>query len=241
MADDHDIFARIPVEFRNGAWVNENGRRLVAAPGTKAEFWIKQQALPDLWPHVDVATSASGQFLDKGSCLRFALSVRHKNQLTEELASHLILPHDMWHKVEWGPVKGWYSTDAHFIQVELGEPSDAQRAEFPSFTGGLLIKVRGHNITEIEPSSFDLPKGIEARKPQSLNHAYTILSEVYELHRASHTGSVYQRVFYEGNGGIWYPLELLRKIGIAQANGDKPHEESLANSFWASKKWIKDG
>jgi len=45
----------------------------------------------------------------------------------------------------------------------------------------------------------------------SLNHAFTMLSEQYESHRLSHTGSAYTRVFYKEADGRWYPLSDLRE------------------------------
>jgi hypothetical protein len=49
---------------------------------------------------------------------------------------------------------------------------------------------------------------------ESVNETYTRISEVYEPHRRSHTGNVFQKVLYlrktVGIREIWSPLEVLR-------------------------------
>jgi len=54
------------------------------------------------------------------------------------------------------------------------------------------------------------PEEFEMESAQSLNHAFTKLSERFETHRLSHTGSVYSRVFYKESDSHWYPLEELK-------------------------------
>jgi hypothetical protein len=49
------------------------------------------------------------------------------------------------------------------------------------------------------------------RKVVSLNHAFTVLSERYETNRLSHTGNVFERVFYfDSAAGRWRVLGELR-------------------------------
>lgn len=56
-----------------------------------------------------------------------------------------------------------------------------------------------------------LPEAVQVKvTPKSLNHAYTLLSERIELDRMSHTGNVYQLIFYKESDGKWYPLDKLR-------------------------------
>lgn len=48
------------------------------------------------------------------------------------------------------------------------------------------------------------------QKASSLNHAYTLISMAFEPGRRSHTGNVFQRVYYQENGRYWRLLENLR-------------------------------
>jgi hypothetical protein len=45
---------------------------------------------------------------------------------------------------------------------------------------------------------------------RSLNHAYTLMSQVFESSRMSHTGNVFKRVYFKDVNGKWYPLENKR-------------------------------
>ena len=61
----------------------------------------------------------------------------------------------------------------------------------------------------------------------SLNHAFTRLSEQYERHRISHTGNVYERMFYEEANGAWYPLAGLRD-GVRERA-----EQAILSEAWS--------
>lgn len=237
MNDEFETFVRIPVHFENGAWVTETGRSLIAANGTTAEFVMPTGAVKKLWPERDICVLECAQFLNQGAALRIAIRVRHRDELKDALLKHLISPIDMMGRVEWGTVQGWHSTEAHFIEVVLGDPTTPQKEKFPDFSGGLMVKVRGTAIEEVIPSRFNLPEGISDKKPLSLNHAYTILSEIYEVHRASHTGSIYQTIFYQGADDCWYPLGLLKKVGLELERDGHKNTENLVSEFWRSAEW----
>jgi hypothetical protein len=73
----------------------------------------------------------------------------------------------------------------------------------------LTILLRGTKRPILSSCPCFIPKlNVLAR---SLNHAYSLISERYEPHRASHTGNVFQKVFYKSEEGIWRPLESLRR------------------------------
>ena len=60
--------------------------------------------------------------------------------------------------------------------------------------GGLWLNVKGLDKTDIISSPICMPDGCKEKTAISLNHAFTMLSEMYETHRLSHTGNVYNRV-----------------------------------------------
>jgi hypothetical protein len=109
----------------------------------------------------------------------------------------------------------------------IGPANERMKKSHPEFTGGLLVTTQGRSITRISASTIALPDAVSDRVPISLNHALTILSEVYETHRLSHTGNIYEQVFYQEEDGKWYPLAFLRK---GYRNGPNP---SLARRFWS--------
>jgi hypothetical protein len=83
--------------------------------------------------------------------------------------------------------------------------------------GGLWLNVKGLDKTDIISSPIWMPDGCKEKTAISLNHAFTMLSEMYETHRLSHTGNVYNRVFYQEANGYWYPLADLREGVLANA------------------------
>jgi hypothetical protein len=60
-----------------------------------------------------------------------------------------------------------------------------------------------------------LPEGITDEEVDSLDYAFILLSEKFEPWRRSHTGNIYERIFYQEESGIWHPLNVLRNAAIA--------------------------
>jgi hypothetical protein len=81
----------------------------------------------------------------------------------------------------------------------------------------------------IESGSVQLPDVEEALPPtaDSLNHAFTLLSRVFEPWRKAHTGSIYERVFYRESNDTWYPLKFLRDRTMVEA------ERAVIAGLWA--------
>ena len=55
--------------------------------------------------------------------------------------------------------------------------------------GGLWLKLKGLELTELVGSTVLMPAGFEPVTAISLNRALTLLSQAYEKHRISNTGS----------------------------------------------------
>lgn len=226
MNDEFDLFARIPVRFERGKWVTRRGSALVAAHGTRAEFLISKDALPLLEGEPSREKESLRPFLSFGGKLLIALAVVDMERILPDLANKLVSPEEMKGKVAWEYVNSRPFTAAHFFPIVLGKPVLSQEADVPNFKGGLLLKTVGRTLSEIKPSEIQGMDGVGSRRAYSLNHALTILSEVYEVHRVSHTGNIFERIFYQEADGKWYPLEFLR-----HKYWDGP-EKSLARAFW---------
>jgi len=93
-------------------------------------------------------------------------------------------------------------------------------------SGGLWLKVKGLDKTDLISSTIRMPAELGQKTAISLNHALTMLSERHEIHRLSHTGNVYTRVFYQEGNGRWYPLADLREGVMANA------ERTLIADSW---------
>lgn len=118
-----------------------------------------------------------------------------------------------------------------FAKVVLGpprppKPSPQQPLNIGEPEGGLWLKLKGLERSELMTGQVFLPEEFDGKVAISLNHAFTLLSERYETHRLAHTGNVYQRVFYQDKDEQWYPIDDLRKGVKATA------ERQLLASAW---------
>ncbi len=89
---------------------------------------------------------------------------------------------------------------------------------------GVFLQFKGLNQVGISTGSIVLPSysdDVEAEQVDSLNFAFTRLSEKYEPWRKAHTGNVYERIFYQEKNNKWYPLDVMRSSISAK---DEQHE-----------------
>jgi len=69
------------------------------------------------------------------------------------------------------------------------------------------LLTRGTKNAELNPCECFIPA---LKLPaNSINHAYTLISERFEPHRTSHTANVFAKVHFEKNG-TWHRLKTLR-------------------------------
>lgn len=90
----------------------------------------------------------------------------------------------------------------------------------------LYLHLRGTKDAQLLPCACIVPALAEILKdkpPLSVNQAYTRISEHFEPHRLSHTGNVFNCVYYlQKPLRIWQPLKRLRDARQAQ------HESTIA-------------
>jgi hypothetical protein len=226
------MFDRLPSKtnpfskFMTGSYHDPNWTEKVTIPvkrvGDRWEFFyggdvpVKEHALGELT--IDTASIKDGPFrdrvtqealvciLDEGTTLRITLSDRecpiYKHQ--KEFATGLPIGATRVVEVQIGPVR----TNKSLKQMEL--PMVQEK-------GGLWLKVKGLERCELHGSTIKMPSDFGVAYAQSLNHAYTLLSERYEKHRLAHTGNVYERIFYQDKDQLWYPLGDLRQGVLATA------------------------
>ena len=89
------------------------------------------------------------------------------------------------------------------------------------------IHLEGLQAKGISTRTVQLPDNAFDCRAESLNPAFTMLSESYEPWRKSHTGNIYDRIYYQEKNGKWYPLNVLRNAAIAK------DEHQLIREQWA--------
>lgn len=143
-----------------------------------------------------------------------ALDPEAKNALPQELMKHAFNPREHGESVA-GPVDGMLIP--FFIRMPL------------------KMELRGGaKPARLEPCPCDI---VTLKKEAfSVNHAYTLLSEVYEPRRMSHTGNVFTKIYYFNvNKRAWEPLEALRRVHMKKTAMCLPEHglgKEKKTNFW---------
>lgn len=205
----------LPVQKVNGQWELIHGSGVPLPDGALAELSIDLSAVQDEAFKALITQELSVQVLPMGTTLYVALSDRGAGWSQSKTAVHLDIPTNYWPE---GATR--------FEPVTLG-PTSADRPDLFDEDGGLWIRHIGLDHSELRSSPIQLPDDFPTPVARSLNHALTLLSEHYEVHRISHTGSVYNKVFYRETNNTWLPLSVLRD-GVSRRA-----EESLLALAWS--------
>ena len=203
---------KLPVHLVNGQWQFFYGGEVPAAEGTPAEMVIDSARITDKDFLHRVTQRVVSHCLPRGTRLMVALSIR-----TVPTGSIFWSPeryHAQSIKVDERHLP---SDTTRFVPVFLGVINRPQTSLLFEEDGGLWMVVSGLGECELFSSSVNFPEKLEMESAQSLNHAFTKLSERFETHRLSHTGSVYSRVFYQESDMRWYPLEYLKSAALGRA------------------------
>jgi hypothetical protein len=171
-------------------------------------------------------TKAYHKVLDQGAPLLVGLTVKSDNRPPKKLEDLLKPRGGLWNQLGAATFDPGYRYDHHFVQIRLAGPTDRQARQFGTVRGGLWLVTEGINATGLASTMVTLPSEVSDKPVQSLNHAYTRLSEIFEMWRISHTGNIYQRILYEERNGNWYPLDVLRNMKLQQ------QEHQIAEALW---------
>jgi hypothetical protein len=208
----------VPVKRVGERWEFFYGGDVPVREGTLGELTISADQITDEQFRLRVKQELTVKILDEGIELLVALSDRSEN------GQHIgAWPTPYPASVPPGTTR--------FERVTLGpckvKPGQQELVESAPERGGLWLKLRGLERSELSGSTVKMPSGFPTSTATSLNHAFTLLSQAHEKHRISNTGNVYTRVFYQDRNKRWYPLDDLRKGVQAES------ERQLLNDLWA--------
>lgn len=218
---------RVPMKFVGGAWEIASGGQVPVKEGTEAEIRVPTHSITDASFLRQMTQKGVIPILPKDTTLRVLLSPKDGQGISKENLAHLLPLADPRMRIGQLRVPERFPADARFLEVRLSSPTTAQAQDFDFKDGGLWLIFEGAAPTDLRSSTIEIPDGVTDETAISLNHAFTLLSEVYEPWRKAHTGSVYERFYYQEADEKWYPLALLRDAGIAQ------QEQKIAADLWA--------
>lgn len=207
----------VPVKRVGERWEFFYGGDVPVREGTLGELTLSANQISDERFRQRVSQELVVKILEEGAPLLVALSDRSRG------GAHI----GTWPDIDLSSVP---AGTTRFERVTLGpcKPKSVQpELDGIRETGGLWLKLKGLERSELTGSTVAMPQGFELAAATSLNHALTLLSQVYETHRISNTGNVYTRVFYQEKSDRWYPLNDLR-TGV-QVEG----ERLLLSDLWS--------
>ncbi len=217
---------RVPVKFINGNWEYFYGGFLPMKEGAVADLILNEGSVKDKQFIEKLKCKSRHKILDKGTKLLVALTIKSEPAIDAKLYKHLmsldsnrICLGTVFHQI-------LLSVDTRFVSITIGGATETQKNTDPNAEGGIWLDVQGLRPKGVITSGVDLPEGVSDEPAISLNHAFTLLSEAYEPWRKSHTGNIYDRMFYKEKNGKWYPLEVLRNRAITK------DENQLINDQW---------
>lgn len=212
--DDRGKLVRLPMKYIKGRWVLEYGGDLPIEHGASGQLCLEASSIEPSKQKDLFLKEERFQILPEGTALRVLVDVRDWSSLTKAQAACLHSweeVHPYQHTIPFPRL----SPDHCLVEVQIGRPSSAQSSWLDDEEGGLWLRTEGVTSIGLLSSQIALPSCVSNRPAQSLNHAYTLLSELFEPWRRTHTGSVYRLVFYKEGDGNWYPLRLLRDNRLA--------------------------
>ena len=207
----------VPVKRVGERWEFFYGGDVPVREGSLGELTLCASQISDERFRQRVSQEFVVKILEEGAPLLFALSDRSRGGARI----------GTWPDIDPSSVP---AGTTRFERVTLGpcKPKSVQpELDGIRETGGVWLKLKGLERSELTGSTVIMPQGFEPAAATSLNHALTLLSQVYETHRISNTGNVYTRVFYQEKNDRWYPLNDLR-TGV-QAEG----ERLLLSDLWS--------
>lgn len=222
---------RIPVKFVQGKWEYFYGGSVPVKEGAVADLIVQKHSIADDKFLAKLRQRTEHRFFGEGTRLRAALTVRQPPE--DELLKNSLI------KMEFKELSPSFHSSprpecTRFVEVVIGPPSRDFARRRKCAEGGVWLQLQGTQPKGIVTSSVWVPKcvtdklSISYAPLDSLNVAFTRLSEVFEPWRQSHTGNVYTRFVFQGKNGTWYPLEALRGIAEAEA------EDELLRNQWTA-------
>ena len=208
---------RVPVRFANGKWEYFYGRTLPVKDGTIGDLLIDKSSIEDDDFLSLLKRRSQHKILETGTNLLVALTIKSEPKLGDELMEHLLPIKDSATELGDAFYFTSRSPDTRLLQITIDGPTDRQKRTDPNEKGGVWLNVEGLQAKGVSTSTVKLPDTVLPVPAESLNHAFTLLSEKYEPWRKSHTGNIYDRMLYQEKNQQWYPLEVLRNAPLATA------------------------
>ena len=217
---------RIPVRFVDGGWECAFGGAIPVWNDTVAELFVERTSISDIAFLERMVRKGMHKVLEEGTPLLVCLTIKPQYPPPGALGRLLKSYATLRGAINTSELDYWNPSTLAFVEVMLAGPDTKQARLFDTDKGGLWLITEGVEAVGLASTTISLPSEISVEPVSSLNHAYTKLSETFEIWRISHTGNIYTRVLYQERNGTWYPLDILRDKALEK------QEQEIARSLW---------
>jgi|AntRauTorcE11898_2_1112593.scaffolds.fasta_scaffold03457_2 hypothetical protein len=205
---------RIPVKLVDGKWEFFYGGTVPIAEETLAEIVVDKTRITDQEFLNRLKKKTSYKIMEPGTKLFVALTIKSQS-IDVNLRTQLQKIDIKKVSVDKRFSRYGVRPETRFVEIIVGDASKRDVARNKSAQGGVWLELEGMDPQGLTVSTLKLPEGITDEEVDSLNYAFTLLSDKFEPWRRSHTGNVYERIFYQEENGILHPLNVLRNAAIA--------------------------
>lgn len=216
MRTDFGTSVRIPVKFVNGKWEFFYGGPLSMKEGAYGEITVNKASILSAKLVELLKQETEHKILNEGDELLVALTIRPGSIRSPSLQKQIIETSEIKDSLSLDYYSFIRSGNTKFVRISIGKPTPTQQFLRPEEAGGAWIRVKGMRPLAVFTSYINVPSPVSKDPLDSLNEAFTRLSECYEPWRKSHTGSIYERVLYKETDGLWYPLDVIRDTALAE-------------------------
>lgn len=213
---------RIPVRLVEGKWEFLFGGQVPVKDRAIAELVVNRGSIDDPSFLEKMDWRESHKIRGEGTALLVVINEKDSYPPPENFKKHL----KRYDNIEGEIVCDPFNPRMYFVMISIDAANEKQKRTLRTTDGGLWLLTHGFDAIGLASTTIRLPDGIFPNPVESLNHAYTRLSELFEPWRISHTGNIYKQVLYREKNGKWYPLDLLRNRVLVK----KEHE--IAQALW---------
>jgi len=176
----------IPVKIENGEVTCFYGGKLPVIDTIIGQLIVPAYSVKDKSFLEKVSTENKHDFFPMGTVFLVQLFVKNWNMLDLKSINYLKDVRLKYNVQDLCP--------GYFAEIELTNP--------------LQILLRGTKKAILYSCSCKIP--FLNKDAKSINHAYSLISIEFEKDRISHTGNVFQKVYYQESDMKWYPLDNKR-------------------------------
>jgi len=224
---------KFKVVYKNGAW-HTDSEDIAFIDGTSAEINVDKLMLITQEQTEKFRKPRKFKVFEEGTKLLVALKIPQEVACLDKYKGVYSYSGE-YSFAEYGHFSRYFNVANYaLICIELTKAAPPKYLKKPPLDGAGWFVLDKAGKGTFTCGAIKLPESLDLSIPRSLNHAYTLLSELFETNRQSHTGNIYKQVFYKESDEQWYPLDKLRNP-IKLDN-----DTCIVSRLWANIKIVKN-